>query len=340
MATSMSSVSLTARPRMAAGKTRAPLRVVAQQAREGVSAKVAKVAKAASVAGAVLASTPAAHAAVQEVAQIAEVNTVAVAAVGTGAIVGLAAVLAADPEKRRKEMASEAGGDEMASVKKYFETEGFKRWDKIYGETDEVNKVQLDIRKGHAVTVEKVLKWVDEEGGVEGLTIADCGCGTGSLAVPLATRGAVLSASDISSAMVGEAESRYQEAVKNGAKAPSVAPKWESSDLESVSGKYNTVTCLDVMIHYPQEKADAMVQHLASLAEDRLIISFAPYTFALGLLKKVGELFPGPSKATRAYLHAEADVEKALEAAGFKVVKREMTSTQFYFSRLLEAKRV
>ena len=100
MATSMSSVSLTARPRMAAGKTRAPLRVVAQQAREGVSAKVAKVAKAASVAGAVLASTPAAHAAVQEVAQIAEVNTVAVAAVGTGAIVGLAAVLAADPEKR------------------------------------------------------------------------------------------------------------------------------------------------------------------------------------------------------------------------------------------------
>jgi capsular polysaccharide biosynthesis protein len=45
------------------------------------------------------------------------------------------------------------------------------------------------------------------------------------------------------------------------------------------------------------------------------------------------------SQATRAYLHAEADVERALSAAGFKVVKREMTATSFYFSRLLEAVR-
>jgi len=33
-------------------------------------------------------------------------------------------------------------------------------------------------------------------------------------------------------------------------------------------------------------------------------------------------------------------VEAALNKAGFQVVKREMTSTQFYFSRLLEAKRM
>lgn len=42
-------------------------------------------------------------------------------------------------------------------------------------------------------------------------------------------------------------------------------------------------------------------------------------------------------QATRAYLHAEADVEAALERAGFKVVKKEMTATSFYFSRLFEA---
>ena len=33
--------------------------------------------------------------------------------------------------------------------------------------------------QGHAQTVEKVLKWVDEEGGVEGVTVCDAGCGTG-----------------------------------------------------------------------------------------------------------------------------------------------------------------
>jgi methylase of polypeptide subunit release factors len=73
-------------------------------------------------------------------------------------------------------------------VKNYFNTEGFSRWQKIYGETDEVNKVQLDIRTGHAVTVEKVLAWFQEEGSLEGVTVADAGCGTGSLAIPLALR--------------------------------------------------------------------------------------------------------------------------------------------------------
>jgi len=63
-----------------------------------------------------------------------------------------------------------------------------------------------------------------------------------------------------------------------------------------VTGKYHTVTCLDVMIHYPQDKADAMISHLAGLAEERLIISFAPKTPYYSLLKRIGELFPGPSK--------------------------------------------
>jgi len=50
------------------------------------------------------------------------------------------------------------------------------------------------------------------------------------------------------------------------------------------------------MIHYPQEKADAMVAHLASLSERRLILSFAPKTVYYSVLKRIGELFPGPSK--------------------------------------------
>jgi 2-polyprenyl-3-methyl-5-hydroxy-6-metoxy-1,4-benzoquinol methylase len=34
--------------------------------------------------------------------------------------------------------------------------------------------------------VDKVLAWFAEEGGVSGMTICDAGCGTGSLAIPLA----------------------------------------------------------------------------------------------------------------------------------------------------------
>ena len=115
--------------------------------------------------------------------------------------------------------------------------------------------------------------------------------------------------------------------------------KFYTSDLESVTGKYDTVTCVDVAIHYPTEKMADMVGHLCSLSNDRLIISFAPKTWYYSMLKKVGELFPGPSKTTRAYLHEEQVVRDALTKAGFKVDREEMTGTNFYFSRLLEARR-
>ena len=39
-----------------------------------------------------------------------------------------------------------------------------------------------------------------------------------------------------------------------------------------------------------------MVKHLASLASDRLILSFAPSTPALLVLKRIGEFFPKGSK--------------------------------------------
>ncbi|CAK9030144.1 unnamed protein product [Durusdinium trenchii] len=113
--------------------------------------------------------------------------------------------------------------------------------------------------------------------------------------------------------------------------------RFSTSDLEAISGKFDTVCCVDVLIHYPPDKMSGMVQHLAGLSKERLILSFAPKTWYYTLLKRIGELFPGKSKTTRAYLHEEVDVEAALQAAGYKVTRKEMTATNFYFSRLFEA---
>lgn len=271
---------------------------------------------------------------------IPELGVDAPTAVGaSAAAVGLAGVLiATDPAKRRKQQLADFDGDEKESVRNYFNQAGFDRWRRIYGTTDDVNKVQLDIREGHAQTIEKVLTWLREDGGVNGETACDAGCGTGSLTIPLALMGATVFASDISESMVRETEQRYKDVVSGGgAEAPKTPPAFAAQDLESITGKYDTVACLDVMIHYPQDRADAMIQHLANLANKRIILSFAPKTLYYTVLKRVGELFPGPSKTTRAYLHSEEDVEAALREAGWKVVRRDMTATSFYFSKLLEA---
>lgn len=223
--------------------------------------------------------------------------------------------------------------DDKTVVREYFNAIGFDRWQRIYGDGD-VNKVQLDIRKGHQKTVDTLMEWLQADDNLAGLTCCDAGCGVGSLTIPLAQAGAKVYASDISAKMVEEAQRRAEETLGG-----ENLPTFEVKDLEELTGRYHTVMCLDVLIHYPQDQVQGMISHLGSLAESRLIMSFAPKTLCYSLLKKVGEFFPGPSKATRAYLHRETDIVKALEADGWRIERRAMNKTQFYFSRLLEAVR-
>ena len=221
---------------------------------------------------------------------------------------------------------------EKQEVKGYFESTGFDRWNRIYSESDDVNKVQRNIRIGHQKTVDEVLAWIKDSGQLTDVSFCDAGCGVGSLSIPLAGMGAgSINASDISSAMAEEAERRAREAGLDMSKLNFVA-----SDLESLSGSFHTVCCLDVFIHYPQEAAEDMVRHLCSLSEKRLIVSFAPYTPLLAVLKGIGQLFPGPSKTTRAYTLKEKGIVAAAEASGFRAVRRSLNKAPFYFSRLIE----
>lgn len=221
--------------------------------------------------------------------------------------------------------------DDKTIVKNYFNATGFDRWRNIYGD-GEVNKVQLDIRVGHQQTIDTVVGWLKDDENLSQLSICDAGCGVGSLTIPLAQEGATVFASDISAKMVAEAAERIKQVLKNPRNI-----RLGVQDLESIRGEYDTVICLDVLIHYPTNEAADMIQHLSSLAKTRLILSFAPKTFFLTILKRIGEFFPGPSKTTRAYQHKEEDIIKILQNNGFEIKRTGMTSTNFYYSRILEA---
>lgn len=222
--------------------------------------------------------------------------------------------------------------NDKAIVKDYFNATGFDRWRRIYGDTDDVNKVQKDIRLGHQQTIDTVIGWLKADDNLAAISVCDAGCGVGSLSIPLAQAGTQVFASDISEKMVEEAKAKAESLLEDTSKLT-----FAVQDLAALTGNYHTVICLDVLIHYPTAEAAKMISHLASLAESRLILSFAPKTCFLTILKKIGEFFPGPSKTTRAYQHKEKDIIKILEDNGFTIKRQGMTSTRFYFSRILEA---
>ena len=243
---------------------------------------------------------------------------------------------AAQPVQQADAKQVDAKQVEKAEVQAYFESTGFERWNRIYSDSEEVNKVQRNIRIGHQKTVDEVLAWLQKEGNLPQRSFCDAGCGVGSLSLPLAQLGSgSVAASDLSAAMVAEAERRARAA---GIGAEQLS--FTASDLESLQGRYDTVICLDVFIHYPQAAAEEMVRHLGAMADKHLIVSFAPYTPLLALLKGIGQLFPGPSKTTRAYQLRETGIVAAAEAAGFKPVRRSLNQAPFYFSRLIAFERV
>ncbi len=229
-------------------------------------------------------------------------------------------------------MATPIKKDEKTEVVNYFNGTGFDRWNRIYSESDDVNKVQRNIRIGHQKTVDDVLKWIKEDGKIKDKSFCDAGCGVGSLSIPLAQLGAKsIDLSDISDAMVNETRRRAKEIGLDLNKL-----NFRVSDLENLNGSYNTVICLDVFIHYQQQDAEEMVDHLCKLSEERLIVSFAPYTPLLALLKRIGQFFPGPSKTTRAYTLREKGIIEAANKSGFRVVRSKLNQAPFYFSKLIE----
>ena len=231
---------------------------------------------------------------------------------------------------------SETKKSEKLEVEKYFNGTGFERWNRIYSKSNKVNNVQKNIRKGHQKTVDDVLRWIKESQKLSNISFCDVGCGVGSLTIPLASLdiNSIL-ASDISDSMIKETKKRAELAKINLKKINFLV-----SDLEGLKGSFHTVVCLDVFIHYPQEAAEEMVQHLCTLTKERLIVSFAPYTPFLALLKKIGQLFPGPSKTTRAYTLKEKGIISAAKKSGFVVVRSKLNQAPFYFSKLIEFKKI
>ena len=133
--------------------------------------------------------------------------------------------------------------NDKAIVKDYFNATGFDRWRRIYGETDDVNKVQKDIRIGHQQTIDTVIEWLEADGNLAEISVCDAGCGVGSLSIPLAKAGARVSASDISEKMVGEAKEKAESMLENTSKV-----NFSVQDLEALTGNYHTVICLDVLM--------------------------------------------------------------------------------------------
>ncbi|ONK80014.1 uncharacterized protein A4U43_C01F12850 [Asparagus officinalis] len=145
-------------------------------------------------------------------------------------------------------------------------------------------------------------------------------------------------------------ETRIHSAAGNGTnKGLSRGKQQARSAGAGLDGRYNTrvwpCTCDTLPAHRRRKRQGDRIAHQVSWrrwARRRLPASAFraaedSTTCMTTAVEEMVELYPGPTKARRAYLHAEKDVERALKKAGWAVRKRGFIGTQFYFANLIEA---
>ena len=213
----------------------------------------------------------------------------------------------------------------------YFDRTAVEAWARLTS-TAPVGRIRATVRAGREEMRDRLLSWLPAD--LEGMRVLDAGCGTGALAVEAARRGAEVVAIDLSATLVGLAHER-------SAALGETRIDYRVGDmLDPALGRFDFVVAMDSLIHYEAPDMVRMVAGLAARAERGLLFTFAPRTWSLALMHRVGQLFPRgdrspaiePIEAGRlgSLLRGEPRLEQWQIGRGHRV------ATGFYISEALE----
>ncbi len=168
----------------------------------------------------------------------------------------------------------------------YFDRTARDAWERLTSDA-QVSGIRATVRAGRDKMRATILDLLPTD--MTGLRLLDAGCGTGSLAVEAAMRGAKVVAIDVAAGLVDIARKR----------APvGLEIDWRSGDMLSPGlGDFDHVVAMDSLIHYKAFDIVDVVTALASRTRGSVLFTFAPKTPLLSAMHTAGLLFPRADRA-------------------------------------------
>ena len=105
-------------------------------------------------------------------------------------------------------MASASYQTRRDEIETYFDRTAADAWAALTSEAP-VSRIRRTVRRGRDAMRETLMRWLPED--LTGSTLIDAGCGTGTLAIEAAQRGAVVVAIDLSPTLVNLARERLRD---------------------------------------------------------------------------------------------------------------------------------
>lgn len=211
-------------------------------------------------------------------------------------------------------------------VEHYFDRTATRTWERLTSDAP-VSGIRATVREGRDRMRALLLNQLPKD--LRGARVLDAGCGTGSMAVELAQRGAEVVAVDISPALVGIAENRCPAELARRI-------EFRAGDMQVNMGRFDHAIAMDSLIYY-----DAA--HIAGIL-DRLdvaghtVFTVAPRTPLLMAMFRLGKLFPRSDRSPVMIPHSPASIATALRDSHVTGHLREINriTSGFYISTALE----
>ena len=231
-------------------------------------------------------------------------------------------------------MTSVTYADRRSQIQNYFDRTAVAAWAALTSDAP-VGRIRTTVRAGRDQMRSTLLSWLPED--LHGRRILDAGCGTGSLAVEAARRGADVVAIDLSPTLVDLARERLPTDLRG-------TVDFHSGDmLDARLGHFDHVVAMDSIIHYDTTDAVKALSQLAERTSTSIVFTYAPRTPLLAAMISIGRLLPRGDRAPWLEPMAKDKIlslmaqDKTLNT--WQASRTQRVSSGFYKSQALELKK-
>jgi len=226
--------------------------------------------------------------------------------------------------------------ERRGQIEQYFDRTALRAWEQLTSDAP-VSGIRATVRAGRDRMRALLLSMLPAD--LHGARVLDAGCGTGSMAMELAHRGADVVAIDLSPSQVAIALRRlshHLETFEVGGRID-----FRSGDMSDPAlGTFDHVVAMDSLIHYRGSDAMAVLQGWGERTRGSMCFTFAPSNPLLLAMHAVGRLFPRGDRAPAIEPVAESALRHMLATddglARWQVGRSERVKSGFYTSQAIE----
>ena len=222
-----------------------------------------------------------------------------------------------------------------AEIETYFDRTAATTWETLTSDAP-VSRIRRTVRKGRDEMRNTLLSWLPED--LTGARLLDAGCGTGTLAIEAARRGAEVVAIDLSPTLVSIAQERL---VDLDATLP---VSFRVGDMRDMTlGHFDYAVAMDSLIHYDVNDGVQTLAAMAAEIKTKIVFTFAPWTPLLAAMHATGRFFPKQDRAPSIEPVSPKRLSDHLAQAGllsaWDIDRSYRVDTGFYKSQAMELSR-